>query len=200
MIQKQDFLNIATGQSRKPGPPYDRNRVSNFNAIDVANEIFVSRNQGEGGGFVFDQGVIINGENSWQLNHRSGTAAPLAAVAAGLLFVLRGPDEVFGVAFAAVLALGIAVLAATLAGIYGLRGIYFAIMQEANIPVGATGAAVGIISVVGYTPDIFMSPLMGYLLDTFPGALGHRYVFGLLLFFGALGLLAAVLFRLVTKD
>jgi len=31
----------------------------------------------------------------------------LAAVAAGLLFVLRGPDEVFGVAFAAVLALGI---------------------------------------------------------------------------------------------
>jgi glyoxylase-like metal-dependent hydrolase (beta-lactamase superfamily II) len=78
LIQKQDFLNIATGQSRKPGPPYDRNRVSNFNAIDVANEIFVSRNQGEGGGFVFDQGVIINGENSWQLNHRSGTAAPLA--------------------------------------------------------------------------------------------------------------------------
>ena len=50
LIQKQDFLNIATGQSRKPGPPYDRNRVSNFNAIDVANEIFVSRNQGEGGG------------------------------------------------------------------------------------------------------------------------------------------------------
>ena len=46
LIQKQDFLNIATGQSRKPGPPYDRNRVSNFNAIDVANEIFVSRNQG----------------------------------------------------------------------------------------------------------------------------------------------------------
>ena len=78
LVQKQDFLNIATGQSRKPGPPYDRSRVSNFNAIDVANEIFVSRNQGEGGGFVFDQGVIINGENSWQLNHRSGTAAPLA--------------------------------------------------------------------------------------------------------------------------
>jgi hypothetical protein len=31
----------------------------------------------------------------------------LAAVAAGLLFVLRGPDQVFGVAFAAVLVLGI---------------------------------------------------------------------------------------------
>ena len=78
LIQKQDFLNIATGQSRKPGPPYDRNRASNFNAIDVENEIFVNRNQGAGGGYVFDQGVIINGENSWQVNHRSGTAAPLA--------------------------------------------------------------------------------------------------------------------------
>jgi len=78
LAQKQEFINVATGQSRKPGPPYDRSRSSNFNAIDVDNRIFVNRNWGEGGGFVFDQGVIINGENSWQLNHRSGTAAPLA--------------------------------------------------------------------------------------------------------------------------
>jgi len=78
LAQKQETVNIATGQSRKPGPPYDRSRTTGFSAIDLENEIFVNRNRGEGGGYVFDQGVIIKGEDSWQLNHRSGTAAPLA--------------------------------------------------------------------------------------------------------------------------
>jgi glyoxylase-like metal-dependent hydrolase (beta-lactamase superfamily II) len=78
VAQKQDFTTFASGQSRKPGPPWDQAEVSNFNAIDLENEIFVNHNAGTGGGFVFDQGTIINGENSWQLNHFAGTAAPLA--------------------------------------------------------------------------------------------------------------------------
>ena len=78
LVRKADFVNYATGQSRKPGPPYDQGRTVNFNAIDLENDIFVTHNSGEGGGYIFDQGVIINGEDSWQLNYRSGTAAPLA--------------------------------------------------------------------------------------------------------------------------
>jgi glyoxylase-like metal-dependent hydrolase (beta-lactamase superfamily II) len=78
VAQKQEFTTYATGQSRKPGPPWDQAEVSNFNAIDLEHEIFVNQNSGTGGGFVFDQGVIINGDNSWQLNHFAGTAAPLA--------------------------------------------------------------------------------------------------------------------------
>lgn len=78
LVQESDFINIATGQSRKPGPPYDRGQQVSFNAIDTENSLLVTRNAGKGGGYVFDQGLIINGENSWQVNHRSGTAAPLA--------------------------------------------------------------------------------------------------------------------------
>jgi len=78
LVQKSEFTNFATGQSRKPGPPYDQSQLMNMYAIDLEKDIFVARNKGEGGGFVFDQGNIINGENSWQLNHRSGTAAPVA--------------------------------------------------------------------------------------------------------------------------
>ena len=77
LVQKADFTTFATGQSRKPGPPYDKGWTANFNAIDLENDIFVARNKGAGGGYDFDQGVIINGDNSWQLNYRSGTAAPL---------------------------------------------------------------------------------------------------------------------------
>lgn len=78
VAQKQHFTTFATGQSRKPGPPWDQAEAKNFSAIDLENDIFVSRSKGEGGGFVFENGTIINGEDSWQLDYRGGTAAPLA--------------------------------------------------------------------------------------------------------------------------
>ncbi len=77
LVQKSRMTTFATGQSRKPGPPYDQGKQVNFNAIDLSKEVFVNKVKGEGGGYVFKQGVIINGEDSWQLNHRSGTAAPM---------------------------------------------------------------------------------------------------------------------------
>jgi glyoxylase-like metal-dependent hydrolase (beta-lactamase superfamily II) len=78
LVQEAEFINFRTGQSRNPGPPYDTSHTQSFNAIDLENDVFVGRNWGEGGGYVFDQGTIINDEDSWQLNYRSGTAAPLA--------------------------------------------------------------------------------------------------------------------------
>lgn len=83
-------------------------------------------------------------------------------------------------------------LATTLVGVYGIRGIYFALMKDAAIPAVATGTAVGVLSVVGYTPDVFMSPLMGFLLDNYPGAIGHQLVFTVLSGFALLGLLVAL--------
>jgi len=78
IVRRSEFINFAFGQSRIPGPPYDQSRQQSFSAIDLENEIFMGHNKGEGGGFVFDFGQIINGEDSWQLNYRAGTAAPLA--------------------------------------------------------------------------------------------------------------------------
>lgn len=83
----------------------------------------------------------------------------------------------------------------TLAGIYGLRGIYFATMKEANIPLIYTGTAVGVISVLGYTPDVFISPWMGYLLDSNPGLLGHQYVIYTLVFFSIIGLITSIIYN-----
>ena len=77
-IQETKFSNYAVGQSRKPGQPWDQNQSDNFAAIDLENEIYVTRGAGEGGGFTFDGGTIINGEESYQLDYRRGTAAPIA--------------------------------------------------------------------------------------------------------------------------
>jgi MFS family permease len=47
-------------------------------------------------------------------------------------------------------------------GVYGLRTLYFSVMELGDIPLLATGTAVGLISIVGYTPDVFSGPLIGY--------------------------------------
>jgi len=78
LVQESHFVNYANGQSRRPGPPWDKGEQENFNAIDFEQGIFINRNTGVGGGFEFDGGNIINGEDSWQLNYRAGTAAPIA--------------------------------------------------------------------------------------------------------------------------
>jgi sugar phosphate permease len=81
------------------------------------------------------------------------------------------------------------------AAVFGLRGIYFAIFDDAGVPAALTGTAVGLVSVIGYTPDIFMGPINGYLTDTYPGALGHQYFFGVLAGFALLGLCCTLLFQ-----
>jgi MFS family permease len=80
-------------------------------------------------------------------------------------------------------------------GIYALRALYFSIMQEGFIPVTLTGTAVGIISFIAYTPDIFSGPIIGYLLDSAPGGAGYRAIFSLLAVFSLLGLVATWAFR-----
>lgn len=77
--------------------------------------------------------------------------------------------------------------------IFALRGIYFALLEEGGIPLAMTGIVTGIVSVVGFTPDIFMPVLGGVLLDSFPGALGYRYYFTIIAGLCVLGLVGALL-------
>ena len=86
-------------------------------------------------------------------------------------------------------------LALTAAGIYGVRALYFSVMNEAGFPVALTGTAVGIVSFAGFTPEIFISPWMGHLLDQNPGAAGHAHVFLLLACFALVGLVTGLMFR-----
>lgn len=80
-------------------------------------------------------------------------------------------------------------------GTYSLRGLYFAIIEEAKIPLEITGTLVGIISFVGYTPDIFMSLLSGYMLGENPTVIEYQNLFQLFSLFPLLGLLATIGFR-----
>ncbi len=88
---------------------------------------------------------------------------------------------------------------ATATGVYAFRTLYFAAVQEGEIPLAVTGTAVGVISLVGYTPDIFMGPVTGYFLDNYPGLLGFQYVFSMLVVSAIIGLVASVTFYRYSK-
>ena len=81
----------------------------------------------------------------------------------------------------------------TCIAIFGLRGLYFAIYEEAKLPVSITGSAVGLVSVIGFTPDIFVLYIAGILIDRSPGLLGHQHFFMFLAFFATIGLFASIL-------
>lgn len=84
-------------------------------------------------------------------------------------------------------------------GVYGLRALYFAVMKESNIPLGYTGTAVGIISVVGYLPDIFFGPISGRLIDQNPGIMGFQLVFGILLICSVIGIFSSLILSRINK-
>jgi len=134
----------------------------------------------------------------------------VTAVAAGYLADRSSSSRVILWGFAAltggslVIALGavptvpwmfIATIITTSVGIYALRGIYFALLAEGAVPLAMTGSAIGLVSVIGFTPDVFMGPLMGVLLDRSPGILGHQHVFAAVAAFGVIGLSATLAFR-----
>jgi nitrate/nitrite transporter NarK len=136
---------------------------------------------------------------------------PVAALGAGLIADRFRASRVTALAFALlcasdlVFALGEPVpglewvlLANTLAAcgaIFGLRGLYFALFEEAKVPLAVTGSAVGVVSVIGYTPDIFVAYVAGRFNDAAPGLAGHQHFFMFLAAFAALGLVASIAFE-----
>lgn len=76
--------------------------------------------------------------------------------------------------------------------VFALRGIYFALLEENRTPVEVTGAAVGMVSLVGFTPEIFFAPIAGRILDATPGIGGHQHYFLFLAMIAAAGILVVM--------
>lgn len=83
-------------------------------------------------------------------------------------------------------------VAAVAIAVFALRGIYFALLEESRVPLAVTGTAVGLVSMIGYTPDVFAYPLAGWLVDTAGAAEGLRLYFTFLSIAALAGLLLTV--------
>jgi sugar phosphate permease len=133
---------------------------------------------------------------------------PIGALAAGLIADRFSATRSIGVAFL-VLAIvygALSVLTPEMVGlpiivmnifvglfaVFALRGIYFALFEENRIPRHITGTAVGVISLLGYTPEIFFASIAGRILDATPGVGGHMNLFMLLAVIAVLGILVVL--------
>ncbi len=86
-------------------------------------------------------------------------------------------------------------LVSSLIGAYTLRVLYFTVLEQAKIPITITGTVVGIVSVIGFSPDIFLGAIEGYYLDEVGGAVGYQYLFIFFLVSSLIGLLASIVFN-----
>lgn len=135
---------------------------------------------------------------------------PIAAVSVGLMADRVGSSRMLMVCFllmimgsgsiaffselSAITSIIISSIILTAIAIYAMRGLYFAIMDEAQIPISFTGTAIGLASIIGFLPDIFMGPIMGYLLDRSPGYAGHQDLFMMMVGISVIGLMASFSF------
>jgi nitrate/nitrite transporter NarK len=86
-------------------------------------------------------------------------------------------------------------------GAFALRAVYFALLEETRTPRHLTGATVGAVSFIGFTPEIFFAPITGRILDQAPGLPGHQHYFLFLACVALTGLAAiAWLSRLQRRD
>ncbi|RFU45109.1 nitrate/nitrite transporter [Paraburkholderia sp. DHOC27] len=78
---------------------------------------------------------------------------------------------------------------------YAIRGLYWSLLDRCNVPLETTGLAIGLISVLGYSPDVFLPLINGYLTQTYPGVFGYQLYFGYVAAVAALGGCAALVLR-----
>jgi MFS family permease len=75
---------------------------------------------------------------------------------------------------------------------YAIRGLYWAVLDQCPIPERITGLAIGIISVAGYSPDVLLPLINGWITQKIPGMLGYQIYFTYILVMGSLGVVAAL--------
>jgi MFS family permease len=133
---------------------------------------------------------------------------PLAAVGAGFLGDKIGISRTIAWSFAVLIVsfslfaftpgnpglvlILVANTAVASTAVFALRGIYYALLEEGGIPGALTGTVAGFVSVIGFTPDVFMPIVGGVLLDRYPAGTGYRVLFGFIAVLCSAGLVASL--------
>lgn len=134
------------------------------------------------GGFLADK----IGKTNTIMGALSGAGACLLATA--LLPVTLGSSFFYGL---------IVLLAVFL---YAIRGTYWSLLGEAKIDAAIMGTAIGVISFIGYLPDIILPIYNSFLFNTFGGNGGYNAYFISSAVLGALGVVLALVFAKLHRN
>jgi len=78
---------------------------------------------------------------------------------------------------------------------YAIRGLYWSFLDDCRVPPRALGLGIGVISMVGYTPDIFLPQINNAISAAYPGNEGTQLYFMFIACSGLVGAVAAFCFK-----
>ena len=115
---------------------------------------------------------------------------PFASVGGGVLADRIGRSKIMAVCFG-IMALGtfaialfptmsvpvfVVLCAIVYVGMYCNYGIVFSLMEDGGVPMEVSGTAIGLISTIGYLPEVVCPTAAGIILDTY-SVTGYKYYF-----------------------
>jgi MFS family permease len=74
---------------------------------------------------------------------------------------------------------------------YSNYGLFYALLEEGSVPIECSGLAIGLISTLGYLPEVLCPITAGKLLDKYPGAAGYRIYFIIMIVMAVAGTILA---------
>nr|WP_322103114.1 MFS transporter [Paraburkholderia sp. J41] len=83
---------------------------------------------------------------------------------------------------------------------YAIRGLYWTLLDHCAIPMRITGLAIGLVSLIGYSSDIFLPLVNGYFTEHYAGLTGYQFYFAYVAAVGALGGIAALVLKRMTHS
>jgi MFS family permease len=132
---------------------------------------------------------------------------PLGGIGAGLLGDKLGKENILSIsmlvstlalitiiAMPSALNISFLILCVLLIGLmtYAIRGIYWAILDDCHVPIHVTGLAVGVMSLLAYTPDVFLPQINNYIATRYEGVTVYQLYFGYIAVMGLLGFFATL--------
>lgn len=138
---------------------------------------------GIGGGFLGDKYSNIRILNYALIGSAIGLLGLILTPMSGM-----GPTITVGVCIFFILLMGLLT--------YAIRGLYWAIIENLSVPDSKLGLAIGIISVLGYCPDIFIPLINGYIMDAAPNQqAGYQMYFGYIIVMTVVGIIACMVLK-----
>lgn len=136
----------------------------------------------------------ISGVVGTFLTAKTGSSIPSMKISVVFLAILIGITLVLPVSAAFVFAISIVI---ALIGLmtFVLRGLYFAPVGEVGTPKRLLGAAMGLISTIAFTSDMFNFKIVGRILDNNPGIGGYKMVFTYILVLLAISFVSLIFLK-----
>lgn len=83
--------------------------------------------------------------------------------------------------------------------LYAIRGTYWSLLGQSKIEVAMMGTAIGLISFIGYLPDIVLPQMNNYLWATFGDQGGYNAYFIVSAIFGILGVAILIVYSMLNS-